>query len=135
MHQDIALNSHQTLFPLVRVGSGTRLRGSLKGVSVERGTCLHILTDMAITVEELEERYQIPQGFLDDTFTDEHAREFALSVDSWELLASHLDLSEQQIEAIKIDNESQEVKRLKVLTSGNKSLLTVQPTEDYWRCC
>ena len=73
------------------------------------------LTDMAITVEELEERYQIPQGFLDDTFTDEHAREFALSVDSWELLASHLDLSEQQIEAIKIDNESQEVKRLKVL--------------------
>ena len=73
------------------------------------------LTDMAITVEELEERYQIPQGLLDDTFTDEHAREFALSVDSWELLASHLDLSEQQIEAIKIDNESQEVKRLKVL--------------------
>ena len=73
------------------------------------------LTDMAITVKKLEERYQIPQGLLDDTFTDEHAKEFALSVDSWELLASHLDLSEQQIEAIKIDNKSQEVRRLKVL--------------------
>ena len=69
-----------------------------------------------ITVEKLIERYRIPQGFLDEKFTDEHAREFALLIDSWELLASHLGLSKQQIEAIKVDNDKHDVRRENVLT-------------------
>ena len=70
---------------------------------------------MAMTIDELEEQYQISQGFLEEEFTDEHAKGLALLIDSWELLASHLGLSEQQIEAIKVDNNNQQVRRLKVL--------------------
>ena len=77
---------------------------------------------MAVTVEELEQHYKIPEGVLNEEVSDEHIKEISTILDSWNLIASHLDLSKGEIEAVDKNRKTEEEKRLLMLQKWKQAL-------------
>ena len=83
---------------------------------------LFLSTHMAVTVEELEQHYKIPEGVLNREVSDEHIIEIPTFLESWNLIAPHLDLSKGEIEAVENDGKSEEDKRLLMLQKWKQAL-------------
>lgn len=69
----------------------------------------------ASMISELEERHRVPEGFLDNKCSDEHVLTISTILTSWKVVASHLELTDQQIEDINNDFRTEKERRLNCL--------------------
>ena len=90
-----------------------------------------------ITVNDLVVEADIHLRVLDMECRDEHLPRFANLCDPWELVGRHLGLSQIQINVIKEDYPSTEMRRIKVLDEWKKSVLSCtykKLVEAFLRC-
>jgi len=68
-----------------------------------------------VTLDELCKEVGISLTQLDKTCTIEHIRDIALFLESWQHVASHLGLSNAEVEAAKMNASSEEQRRQMIL--------------------
>ena len=69
----------------------------------------------AITLEELLEEVGLCPEKLNESTSDDHLREIALFLTSWQTVASHLDLSENDISDVEREGKNEQDLRLNTL--------------------
>lgn len=67
-----------------------------------------------VTLDELCAEVGVTLTQLDKVCTSEHLRDIALFLDSWRNVVPHLGLSSAEVEAVKIDANSEEERRQKI---------------------
>ena len=78
---------------------------------------------MAVTVQELAEHFKLSaDSDLRQQVSNEHIKEISTILESWKLVASHLGLSQGEIEAIDNDGKNEEQKRLLMLQKWKQAL-------------
>ena len=81
------------------------------------------MADKGVTFEDLEQRFKIPSGTLENEVSDDDIREISAFLESWKLVAPHLGLSKGEIEAVENDAKSEEEKRLSLLQKWKQALV------------
>ena len=76
---------------------------------------LYVATMAAITLDELLKETEISPAQLEKCISDEHIREIALSLTSWQTVTAYLDLSENDLDAVKQEGKDEQDKRLMAL--------------------
>ena len=81
------------------------------------------MADKGVTFGDLEQRFKIPSGTLENEVSDDDIREISAFLESWKLVAPHLGLSKGEIEAVENDAKSEEEKRLSLLQKWKQALV------------
>lgn len=68
-----------------------------------------------VTVDRLQQRYDLSVNLLQKECTSEDIQEIALFLESWKLLAPRLGLKKEQIQAVDKNADSEEEKRVALL--------------------
>ena len=68
-----------------------------------------------VTLDELLKEVGVSLTQLDKACTSEHLQDIALFLPSWRIVASHLSLSDVDVEGVEMEGRSESEKRLKVL--------------------
>ena len=81
------------------------------------------MTNKAITLEDLTERFKILSGVLENEVSIDDIRKISSFLESWKLVALYLGLSEGEVEAIDKDGKSEEEKRWLMLQRWKQALV------------
>lgn len=73
------------------------------------------VTEAAVSLQDLLDYLEIQECHLKKRCNDEHVREVALLIDKWEVYASHLGLTQTEIDSIKEDGRANEEKKILAL--------------------
>ena len=68
-----------------------------------------------ITLEELLEEVGVHPEKLNDSVSDDHLREIGIFLTSWRKVATYLELSESDLDAIEREEKDEQMKKLKAL--------------------
>ena len=81
------------------------------------------MTNKAITLEDLTERFKILSGVLENEISIDDIRKISSFLESWKFVALYLGLSEGEVEAIDKDGKSEEEKRWLMLQRWKQALV------------
>ena len=77
---------------------------------------------MAVTVQELAEHFKLSENALSQQVSDDHITETSTFLGAWKLIAPHLGLSQEEVEAVDNDGESEQHKTLLTLQKWKQAL-------------
>jgi len=70
---------------------------------------------MALTLEELLKEVSVHPEKLNESISDDHLHEIAILLTSWRTVATHLELSESDLDDVEREEKDEQMKKLKAL--------------------
>ena len=77
---------------------------------------------MALTLEELLKEVSVHPEKLNESISDDHLREIAILLTSWRTVATHLELSESELDDVEREEKDEQMKKLKALQKWKRKI-------------
>ena len=77
---------------------------------------------MALTLEELLKEVSVHPEKLNESISDDHLREIAILLTSWRKVATHLELSESELDDVEREEKDEQMKKLKALQKWKRNI-------------
>ena len=77
---------------------------------------------MALTLEELLKEVSVHPEKLNESISDDHLREIAILLTSWRTVATHLELSESELDDVEREERDEQMKKLKALQKWKRKI-------------
>ena len=77
---------------------------------------------MALTLEELLKEVSVHPEKLNESISDDHLHEIAILLTSWRTVATHLELSESELDDVEREEKDEQMKKLKALQKWKRKI-------------